>query len=49
MGLLHDLCRDDPLTGNYLKLFEALEEWEATSDSRGAASETVGEAARAMT
>jgi hypothetical protein len=25
---LHDLCRDHPLEGDYLRLFEALEHWE---------------------
>jgi hypothetical protein len=27
---LHDLCRDRPLQGDYLRLFEALERWEAS-------------------
>jgi hypothetical protein len=27
---LHDLCRDHPLRGDYLNLFEALERWEAS-------------------
>ena len=27
---LHDLCRDHPLEGDYLSLFQALERWEAS-------------------
>jgi hypothetical protein len=28
---LHDLCRDAPLTGDYLDLFVALERWESST------------------
>jgi hypothetical protein len=32
---LHDLCRDEPLTGDFLDLFQSLERWEAAvSDER---------------
>lgn len=27
---IHDLCRDHPLEGDYLGLFQALEPWEAS-------------------
>jgi hypothetical protein len=29
-GVTYDLCRDEPLHGRLLDLFELLEEWEAT-------------------
>jgi len=29
-GNLHDLCREGPLTGDYLDLFNALERWESS-------------------
>ena len=28
-GSLYDLCRDEPLDGEFLSLFQALEAWEA--------------------
>ena len=30
-GSLHDLCRDAPLAGDYLDLFNALERWESST------------------
>jgi hypothetical protein len=27
---MHDLCRDRPLEGDYLSLFQAIERWEAS-------------------
>ncbi len=37
-SFLHDLCAEEPLRGDFLQLFNSLEEWEkATGDGRAAA------------
>jgi hypothetical protein len=50
MGLLHDLCRDEPLDGYYLAMFNALEGWEAASgDQRSIAESRVRNVAQLFT
>jgi hypothetical protein len=50
MGLLHDLCRDEPLDGYYLAMFNALEGWEAASgDQRSIAESRVRNVAQLLT
>ncbi len=46
MGSLHDLCRDEPLSGDHLELFFALEAWEeAVGEERRSAAERVADLA----
>ncbi|MEN9644546.1 MAG: hypothetical protein RL238_1215 [Actinomycetota bacterium] len=48
MGALHDLCRDEPLSGDHLEMFFALEAWEESvgEDRRSAAERVAGLAGR---
>jgi hypothetical protein len=46
-GNLHDLCSEGPLAGDFLRLFTALESWEAaTGTDRESAAETARTIAR---
>jgi hypothetical protein len=49
MYLLNDLCADEPLSGDSLRLFQSLELWEVSvGDERDAASERLRETAKAF-
>jgi hypothetical protein len=47
-GHLHDLCRDEPLHGSFLALFQALEAWEVTTGDRAEAERSVAAAAGSL-
>ena len=46
---LYDLCRDEPLSGHFLNMFEALEAWElSVGPGRSDAEEVAREVARLL-